>query len=449
VSHRSQRLPARVVVAGFLACSPAWFLAAGAAAQPAPASTSAAASALPVVTWQQTIDRVLSRNPSAVVARQEIARADGLVREAAAGWLPTLTGNGSYTRLDSPRFLNGVVATPQDQWNGNLQLTVPLLAPTAWVNDAHARDSRMIATAGAADVRRQLAAAAARAFLTVLLAHRQLEVALRARDTAAAHYQYAHTRLTGGLGDSVDDARAEQELRTDEAQVGSVRAALVRAQTALAVLLSEDKLVDAAEDVQLAVPAAVDASGGALDAAVERAQQDRSDVRALQARLIAGRHLARDEWVYYAPSLVAVAQAFTQTETALQRPRGWQAQLVLSIPLYDGGFRYGVRRERRAIEEEARVQWEGALRQASAELRGSLEALRLTDESLGAAQAAATAANTAAKLADQAYRAGATTNLELIDAERRARDAATQAALAEDAARQARLDLLLASGRFP
>jgi outer membrane protein TolC len=39
--------------------------------------------------------------------------------------------------------------------------------------------------------------------------------------------------------------------------------------------------------------------------------------------------------------------------------------------------------------------------------------------------------------------------LEVIDAERQARDAETLAAVAEDAARQARLDMLAASGRFP
>lgn len=52
-------------------------------------------------------------------------------------------------------------------------------------------------------------------------------------------------------------------------------------------------------------------------------------------------------------------------------------------------------------------------------------------------------------LANLAYSAGATTNLEVIDAERRARDAETQAVIAEDNARQARLDPLSASGRFP
>jgi outer membrane protein TolC len=440
VSQRSQRVSARLARAGLLVVL-------GTLGGPGVGAAAEEPVALPVVTWQQAIDRALARNPSAVVAREEIARADALVREAHAGWLPLLTGNGSYTRLDVERTLNGVVTTPLDQWNGNLQLTVPLIAPIGWVNDAHARDNRRVVTASNADVRRQLAAAVGRAYLTVLLQHRQLEVALRARDTAAAHYQYAHTRLLGGLGNSIDDARAEQELRTDEAQVGGVQAALVRAQTALAVLLSEDRPIDAGEEVQLVAPAA--AASAAIVAAIERAQHERADVRVFEARLTASQHLVRDQWVYYAPSLAAVAQAFTQTETPLLRGRGWQAQVVLSIPLYDGGFRYGVRRERHALEAEAQVQWEGALRQASTELRGSLEALRRTDESLGAARAAATAANTAAKLADQAYRAGATTNLELVDAERRARDAASQAAFAEDAARQARLDLLLASGRFP
>jgi outer membrane protein TolC len=63
-------------------------------------------------------------------------------------------------------------------------------------------------------------------------------------------------------------------------------------------------------------------------------------------------------------------------------------------------------------------------------------------------QSAAFAAK-ALSLANAAYRGGATTNLEVIDAERRARDAEAQAATAEDSARQARLDLLAAAGRFP
>jgi outer membrane protein TolC len=422
---------------------------------PAPAAQSASAPApqpaspgIPRVTWQQALARAFARNPSAVVAKQEILRADGLVREARAGWLPLLTGNASYVRFDSERVFATapntppLVTTPLSEWNGNIQLTVPLIAPPAWANDWHAQDNRDIARLNAADVQRQLATAVGRAYLTVLLQHRQLEVVARARETSRAHYDYAHTRLQAGLGNGVDDARAEQELRTDEAQVKNAETALVRAQSALATLLSEEDLVDAADDVALG-------TAPTADAAIEAARDHRTDVRALQAHLTATAHLRRDEWVYYAPSLLAQAQAFKETATPLQPGSGWQASLVLSIPFYDGGLRYGVQKERAAVDEEARVQLESSLRQVSVDVRTAFKVVANSDESLRSARQAAAAATIAAQLADKSYRAGASTNIEVVDAERQARDADSAVALAEDAARQARLDLLVATGAFP
>jgi outer membrane protein len=412
-------------------------------AAPPRAQPTAAGSPPPFrVTWQQALDLAAARNPSAAVAVQEIARADALVSEARAGWLPLLNGNASYVRLDSARAFGGTVTTPISQWNANVQLTVPLLAPVAWANDWHAQDTRTVATMNAADVRRQLAASVGRVYLVVLLQHRQLEVALRARDTARAHYDYAHTRLLSGLGNGVDDARSEQELRSNEALVKDAETALVRAQSALAILLSEEDLVDASDDVTLA-------AAPSPEAAFEDARKQRADVRVLEARRTLTDHLRRDEWVYYAPTLLAQATGFRQTETPLQPGRGWQAALVLSIPLFDGGARSGIRQERTATDEEARVQLEAGLRQVSVEVRTSFKVVANSDESLRSARAAAAAANTAAVLADKSYRAGASTNLEVVDAERRARDAASQVALAEDAARQARLDLLLSTGAFP
>ena len=393
------------------------------------------------VTWKQALERVSARNPSAIIAEQEIVRADALVRQARGAWLPTLSANGSYQQLNAPRIFDGTITTPERQWNGNLLLNLPLLAPLAWVNDAHAQDNRTVAVASAADVRRELSAAAGRTYLTVVLQHREVEVAERARQTAAAHYDYAHTRMLTGLGNGVDDARAEQELHTNEAQVKTARTALVRAQSALAVLLSEKTLVDAADDdIDLAPPQ----SETAGEAAARR-----PDVRAQQARREATAHLRRDDWAYYAPTLLAQAEAFRETLTPYQPGSGWQATLVLSIPLFDGGVRYGIQRERRASDVEAQATLDALLRQVSVEVRAALEVVHNADDALAASRAAATAANTAAVLADKSYRAGASTNIEVVDAERQARDAASQVALAEDAARQARLDLLLATGAFP
>jgi outer membrane protein TolC len=65
------------------------------------------------------------------------------------------------------------------------------------------------------------------------------------------------------------------------------------------------------------------------------------------------------------------------------------------------------------------------------------------------AQAAADRANQVVNITDVAFREGASTNIEVLDAQRQARDVETQAAIAEDALKRAQLDLLVALGRFP
>ena len=145
-----------------------------------------------------------------------------------------------------------------------------------------------------------------------------------------------------------------------------------------------------------------------------------------------------------------VAEPFYQTPATLTTPTtGWQVQLLFTLPLYDGGNRYGLKHERDALYDEAKVKLDAALRQARSDVRIGFEAMQRSDEALAQARDAARFAQEALELSQLAYRAGATTNIEVVDAERRARDAATEAAIAEDAARQARLDLLSAAGRFP
>ena len=67
-------------------------------------------------------------------------RRAGARRRAAPG-CPRLSANGSYQQLNAarPSRDHHHAGAP---WNGNLRSTVRLLAPLAWVNDAHAQDNR-------------------------------------------------------------------------------------------------------------------------------------------------------------------------------------------------------------------------------------------------------------------------------------------------------------------
>jgi outer membrane protein TolC len=183
---------------------------------------------------------------------------------------------------------------------------------------------------------------------------------------------------------------------------------------------------------------------------VRDVEEKRADVRAQRERTEAARRVLRDSWTDYLPLLQGVLQPFYQNpSTATQPQTGWQAQLVLSLPIYDGGFRYGARRERSAFYQEQQIQLEGLLRQARSDVRAAFEAVKRADQSVGAAREAARLSHQALDMSSLAYREGATNDLEVVDAERRARDADTAELVAEDAARQARIDLLAASGRFP
>jgi outer membrane protein TolC len=408
------------------------------------------------VTLADAVRRALDHNPSVAIAAQEIERADALITQARAGWLPILTGNGLYTRLDHDRVItttttdmsgmtmshtNRVAAA--NQVSGNLQLTVPIVSAPAWTATGRAKSAKRTAEASATDVRRQVAQATARAFITVVAQHRLVAASESARDNAKAHFDYAHTRLQGGIGRAIDEVRAQQDLATVDTQLQANLARLALAREALGVLMGVDGPIDAVDEVPLPAPPS-------MSDAVAGARTNRTDVKLLDMRVASAKRAAGDTWAYYMPYLAAVGTPFLQYPASFTQPeRGWQAQLVLTLPLYDGGMRNGIGRERDALLAEARSNLEAGLRQAQAEIRINFEAMIRADLALTSARDAARLAKRAMELATIAYKAGATTNLEVIDAARSARDADTAAAQAEDLSRQARLDLLVASGRFP
>jgi outer membrane protein len=395
------------------------------------------------ITFTDAIERALARNPTVAVALADIQRADALVKEARAGWFPTFVGNGSYTLLDHAREQNGVTVFERNQLYGNLTLTVPLVAAQGWTAESQAKDNRHIAELSAADVRRQVAYATGAAFISVIAQRLQLRSNETAIVNAKDHASYAHTRLLGGIGRSIDDVRAQQDLATVLANRQAFLTGLARAREALGVLVGASEPLDAVEAIDFGT---LPTLSSALDEATRR-----SDIAAQEARIGAAERVRKDVWAYYAPYLAAVAQPFAQygEQLHLLPNYGWQVGLVLSLPIYDGGERTGLARQRDAELAETRFELDGELRQARSEVRVAFEAMLRADEALASAEEAATLARRAYELAVVAYKAGATTNIEVLDAARQARDADSAAAAASDVARRARLDLLVASGRFP
>ena len=394
------------------------------------------------VTFDEAIRRALERNPSVELAQQEIRRSEALVKQARAAWLPSVQSGATYSRIDADRIFGDRVLQDADSFNVSLSASVPVIAPQAWVASARASEGVDLARLTQEDARRQIALAAARAFLTVVGQRRVLESAERALAAARTHEEYARARLAGDVGNQVDVVRAAQERARSELRVQNQRIGLVRAQEALGVILGDDGPVDAA---QITLP-----RPPPLETALDEAEAQRADVRVARERVEINRRARRDTYADFLPTLTASGQVYYQTPESPTVPTtGWQVQLVFSLPLYDGGYRFGRARERAALEEQSRISLAAALRQARSEVRVAFEAMRRADDAVVHARENAALAREALELVEQAYRSGARTNLEVIDAQRQAADSETDLEIAEDAARQARLDLLAAAGRFP
>jgi outer membrane protein TolC len=133
------------------------------------------------INLRAAVDRAVLNNPTSAVAKAQIERAEALVRQARSFSLPTLTGNGQYTRLDGDRMLGDRVASAADQLSANLTLSVNLVAPQRWVQWSHASEAVEVASISAEDLRRLVAVTTARAYLAIVSQRRVVEVNLRAK----------------------------------------------------------------------------------------------------------------------------------------------------------------------------------------------------------------------------------------------------------------------------
>lgn len=398
------------------------------------------------VTFQQAIDRAIANNPSAAVASAGILRAEGLLAQARSAMMQQVTGNVTTTTLNKGVDFQDATVVPRSQVTASLTIDQPIVAVAAWARRAQARDNVQIAELGAVETRRQIALATADAYLSILVQLRILEGDNRARDTAKAHFDLATELEQRGTGSRLNALRAEQQLSTFERQLESASLAVYRAREALGVLLVANGPVDAVDEPSFALPP----DAAALGTTIPVLLQSRPDLRLLSSQRLAAQRVlgdsSKDRWpsidAIFLPQTVRPAQFFTQANS-------WRFLLQASIPVFDSGQRSSVKTQRQAALDIAQARLTGAITQASSQVRAAREAVASGERSLTSAQAAAGQAQQVVNIVNVSFRAGAATNIEVIDAERSARDADTAAAASEDILRRARLELLLALGRFP
>lgn len=393
---------------------------------------------MPKVEFDEAVARALDKNPTIAQAMTAITRAEAFVAQSRALTLPSVSASVTSVTLDGSRGFEGTTTQPQSQVSvgGSINYLTG-----KWYAANQAKDQVEVATLSVGEVRQQIAVGTAQAYLAVIAARRQVQVAETSLEAARAHLDYAQKRLEGGAGSRLNQLRAAQAATTDEGRLELFRLAMLRAQEALGVLLVNDGPVDAGAEPGFELPADQDLATLATT---------RPDMLTQAAIRRAAEHVVKDHWTEWAPfpglsfSPVAVAPA------GLFQPGGsWSFAVNFTQPIFDGGQRRALLRQRQTAVEESKLAFINLEIQARSDVRVARDSIQYLERALAIARTSADQANEVVRITTSAFEFGATTNIEVIDAQRVARDTETAAALAEDAVRRAKLDLLIALGRFP
>ena len=396
------------------------------------------------VSFDEAIQRAIERNPTTAIAAAGILRAEGLLSDARANTRLQVNGNVTTTTINRGVEFEGTVVSPRNQVTAALDVRMPLYAPSQWARRAQARDNLEIAGLSAADVRRQTALATAEAYLAVIARRQVIDVNVRARDTARAHFDLATELEQAGRGSRLNQLRAQREVSALDGQVEAAQLLLYRAQEALGVLIVADGPVDTVDEPTFTAPADADAPSGAAPFAM------RTDIKLFTAQVSAAERVLsdtrKDRYPYlegvFLPQSTYPGQFFTPNNS-------WRALLQATVPIFDSGRRRGQRQQAEAALNVSKATLSSGLTTASAEVRAARAAIQSAERALASSRAAAEQAREVMNITNISFRAGGATNIEVIDAERSSLDAETSVAVDEHVLRRARLELLTALGRFP
>jgi outer membrane protein TolC len=397
----------------------------------------ASAQTIERITFQEAIERATRNNPTVAQAAAGIMRADAILQQVRASSLPALSLS-TTVNITNPVKFGGLTVIPAVQTQTTPTLGVPILTPVAWAQRNQAGDQVAVSVQNEKDVRRQIAVAAGQTYLAIIARRRVLDLNTRSRDNARAHYEFANQRFQGGIGSRLNMLRAEQEMLSDETRVEEALLAIQQSQEALGVLVGADGPVDAMDYPVFQISDEL----GQLT--------NRSDVQLIVAQERAAQRVYSDSWKDRLPSLnAAFTPSVLEPPGLFAKTVSWRAQVLFALPMFDSGLRAGQKAQRLADLSAIKFERSSLERQAASEIRVARDAVASTTRAFAQAQQATDRANQVVQITDVAFREGASTNIEVLDAQRQARDVETQAAIAEDALKRAQLDLLVALGRFP
>jgi outer membrane protein TolC len=373
------------------------------------------------LTLKDAIDRGLQQNLAAILEEQRLKGAESTRLEALSALLPHVGGSlrQSEQKISTASFgfqFPGVptVIGPFDVFDARLTLSTPLFDARAI---GGARAGKALVKAGQAslrDVRETIVLAVGTLYLQVQADAARVESVRAEVTTAEALVGLANDQKSAGIVAGIDVLRQQVQLQSTRARLITAENVYEKRKLSLARAIGlpgGQALTLASRTTFRAAPPLT------LDQAVAEASAAREDVKAAQARVDAARFTRQAEAAARWPSLHVDADIGTigRDTSALDRTYGIAA--LVRVPVFEGG-------ETRARVQ--RAQAELRIREAElADLTGSIRYdvsaamldVRAADAGVEVADSARTLSQQELDQAQDRFKAGVASTLELVQAQ--------------------------------
>nr|WP_224369321.1 TolC family protein [Hyalangium versicolor] len=412
-----------------------------------------------VSTWDEALALVKERSTDLDSARAGIERAEGRWRQSLAALLPNARFAGGVAvdllNTDSSVLATSgstLPATPSESGrvptaplaSGAVSLTQSVVDVSAWRGLSSAEAAQRSAEASLQDVRRRLTLGLARSLVAVVSAERAAELNRVGLRQALERAALVQRTLELGAATQLDVARTRQDVELARQSLISGDEQLRRTREALGLAMGFDQAVGVTPNFQLQGLVAETQS----DCAPLKAVGERPDLLAASTQLESARESRRQASAGYLPTLgiTSNALAFT-TEPGLGRVASWNIAAVLSVPIWEGGLRGGLVRERTGVERQAEDTLERTRREVEFEVARTRRGVEVAEALVKTAAEARSLAEQTDQLTRRSFEIGRSGSLELVQSAAALRQAELALALREFELVQARLDAFLTEAR--
>jgi NodT family efflux transporter outer membrane factor (OMF) lipoprotein len=357
-----------------------------------------------------------------------LAEARALVAEARSQYFPQVSTTPSYSRqrTSANAVSSGkVVGTPYTYNLFNLP------AEMSWEIDLWGRVSHLTEGARARMVaaeddleslRLLLQSELAQDYFTLRAQDAEIDLLI---DTAQAYQRSLDltvNRRKGGVATDLDVSQADTQLRTTQAQIPALRLQRAQMLHAIAVVCGQSPV-----DFQIAARA-VDKMPDMKGPGIVPSEwlQRRPDVSAAERRVAAANADVGVAQAAFYPSLTLNGAAGFQSvnaQTWVHWPsRLWSLGPQLNLPLFTGGFNRAQLAAARAAYDQSTANYRQTVLSAFQDVEDQLAAQELLASELVGESAALASARQTLEIANNRYRAGLVTYLEVVTAQSAALD---------------------------